>query len=71
MKAKTLYRLVDSLAPRMLMVALFIVTLATCLNTLNSIISGDFKSAAIFGGICFLLAKLTELIYNAPWKKKN
>lgn len=69
MKAKTLYRLVDSLAPRMLMVALFIVTLATCLNALNSIVSGDFKSAAIFGGISFLLAKLTELFYT--WKNKN
>jgi hypothetical protein len=69
MKAKTLYRLVDSLAPRMLMVALFIVTLATCLNSLKSIVSGDFKSAAIFGGISFLLAKLTELFYT--WKNKN
>ena len=71
MKTKTLFRLVDNLAPRAITTIMFVIVIACCMNTIDKVISGDFKNAACFGCITFLFCILTDHIYKKLWTPKK
>ena len=68
---KLLYRLVDNLFPRVITVALFVVTTACCLNAIQFITNGDYNQASLFGFLTLLLGVLTDQIYKALWTPKK
>lgn len=68
---KTLYRLVDNLFPRVITVALFVVTTACCLNAIQFVAIGNYNQAALFGFITFLLGVLTDQTYKALWTPRK
>lgn len=71
MKAKTLYRLVDNIMPRLGFAVLVIVTIVCAINICYSVIKGDFKSAASFALVTFLFGTVTTIIHNIIWKEQN
>jgi hypothetical protein len=71
MKTKTLFRLVDNLVPRAITTIMFVIVIACCMNTIDKVISGDYKNAAFFALLTFLFCILTDYIYQKLWTPKK
>lgn len=71
MKTKILLRLVDSLYPRVITTIMFVIVIASCMNTIINVVTGNYKNAALFGFLTLLFCILTDHIYKKLWTPKK
>ena len=71
MKAKTLFRLVDNLYPRVITAIMFVIVIVSTVNTITAIVKGDYNTATFFGFLTLLFCVLTDHIYKKLWTRKK